>query len=113
MRLYIRYTLLIISLSYLTLRLITHPTSIQRQPDNSKHTYFQSTVGEPLDADEQSIHFRPEEDLIVYNAAWHKRIMYTVQCKLSNNMALDCESVIHYGLARVPSSERYVFHWDK
>ena len=113
MRLYIRYTILIISLSYLVLRLITHSTSIQRQTEHADHSYFQSRLGEPLQADEQTIAFYPDKDLIVYNAAWNRRVMYTVHCELSNRMELFCESVVHYGMAQVPATERYVFLWDE
>lgn len=113
MRLFVRYTVIAIILSYVALRVITHPTSIQREPDNEKHAYFQNSSGEPLRADVQSINFYREDEVIVYNAAWNRTVSYIVECELSHKMALDCESVVHYGLARFEANDRFVFHWDE
>ena len=113
MRLFIRYLIIALILSYVALRLITHPTSLQRDPDNVKYSYFQNSSGAPLRADVQSIRFYREDEVIVYNAAWNRTVSYTVECELTHKMALDCESVVHYGLAWIEASDRFVFHWDQ
>ncbi len=112
MRIFSRYFILALVISFVALRLITHSTDLQTQSKTANHQYFKAVQGEPPNPDREVLRFERESEVIVYYALWHQGAHYQVQCVLTNKMLLDCEAVIHYGLVRVPASDRYVFNWD-
>lgn len=113
MRIFVRYFILTLLISFILLRLIARPTAIQTEPTADTHQYFHSTRGEPLNPDRETITFEREGDIIEYAADWNRSTHYRVTCTLTQNMTMTCESIVHYGLVTVPATDRYIFHWDQ